>query len=73
MKKENLLNLLRSVETLLGEFELERAENILMETEQFTMDVEIEAQIQLVIRNLKDFDLEASERNVKKMIASLQG
>ena len=44
-----------------------------METEQFTMDVEIEAQIQLVIRNLKDFDLEASERNVKKMIASLQG
>lgn len=71
ISSDNFARLLESVVHLLQEFELEQAEKILREMNQFELSGAIEGQIAEIIGDLEDFDIEGAEEKLQQLIQSL--
>lgn len=66
--KEELIKLLQNVSILLEEFELERAEAILKETDQFLLEDSITDKINEAIQKLQDCDIDGAEACIQSII-----
>ena len=67
ISKEELAKLLADVSSLFDEFELERAEAILKETEQFQLDAAVADKISEAIQKIQDCDVDGAKECIQSI------